>query len=477
MVAAAFNLPAQEQLGMRLERFSGIYGATINPSNTAYNPNRWELSLFTAEVFFENNYAFLKNTSLQNALRNTNNIVSVEDAPRENPTTDAILLDYFNGSRKMHAVAQSRVSGPGFSFRIGEQHVVGLTTAIRSEVSSYKIPEILAYRTISDLPRNQAINIPPAGLTGMVWGEIGLHYSRQQTDADLHTAWGISPKYLLGYEGFYTRAQSNFDYTQRLGDTVAFGSADWDYALTLGNVSDPDNTRLRRQGGGFGLDAGFSWAKPGDDEGDYAWRLGISVIDLGFVRFNKNAERHHIAFDTLLTVSDADFPSRNNVSEVLGDVSQAFLGDPAASLQRRAFSIGLPTAVSVQGEVRIRPDFFVSALLIQRTPLLAYNVKRPNTLAVVPRIERRWWSFSLPLVLNDWQSLRIGAAARLGWLYVGSDQIGSFFNKNKLTGGDIYVGLKINAFSLNMPGKNRLTRESRRHRGKQQLNKIKCYKF
>ena len=462
---------------MRLERFSGIYATTINPANSAYNPNRWEVSLFAADVFFENNYAFLKNTSLQNALRNTDKIVSVEDGPRETPAADAILLDYFNGNHKMHAVVQSRVSGPSISFRIGEQQVVGLTTAIRSEVSSYKIPEILAYRTISDLPRNQAINIPPAGLAGMVWGEIGLHYSRQQTDSDIHTAWGVSPKYLLGYEGFYTRAQSNFDYTQRLGDTVAFGSANWDYALTLGNLSDANNTRLRRQGSGVGLDAGFSWARPSDDEGGYAWRLGVSVMDLGFVRFNQNAERHHVAFDTLLTVSNTDFPNRDNLSEVLGDVSQAFLGNPAASLQGRAFRIGLPTALSVQADMRFSETFFVSALLVQRVPLFSYNVKRPNTLAVVPRIERRWWSFSLPVVLNDWQSLRIGAAARLGWLYIGSDQIGSFFNKNRLTGGDIYVGLKINAFSLNMPTRNRLTKESRHRRGKQQLGKIKCYKF
>jgi Family of unknown function (DUF5723) len=470
---------SQEQLGMRLERYAGIYSATINPANTADNPNNWEVSLFTTEAFFENNYAYLRKTSLQNALRNTDKIVSIADTTRENPPpADAIFLDYFNGKRKMRALVQTRVTGPGFSFRLGENNVIGLTTAFRSEVSAYKLPGILAYRTISDLPRDQAVNFPPAGLAGMAWGEIGLHYSRSNTDTELHTAWGVSPKLLLGFEGFYTRAQSNFDYTQRQGDTVAFGSANWDYALTLGNAANADNVKLRKQGSGLGLDAGYTWSKPiaGETDG-YAWRLGVSLLDLGFVRFKNTSERHHITFDTLLTVSDADFPQRDNVSDVLRDVSQAFLDDPNASLRGRSFAIGLPTALSLQFDAQVAKRVFVSGVIVQRVPLLKYSIKRPNTLAVVPRFEHRWMSFSLPLVLSDWQSFRMGAAARLGWLYLGSDNIGSFFKKGKLTGADVYIGLKINAFSLHFSGGNGLTKESRTHHGRQNLRKIKCYKF
>jgi len=479
----AFCLPqitfSQEQLGMRLERYSGIYGASINPANTADNPNNWEVSLFTAEAFLENKYAFLRNTSLPHALRNSDNIVSILDTSLENiPPADAVILDYFDRKRKLYAVAQARVTGPGFSFRFAEKNVLGLTTALRTEMSAYKIPEIFAYRTISNLPRNQAINMPPAGFAGMVWGEIGLHYSRSSSDGDVQKSWGISPKLLLGLEGFYTRARSNFDYTQRLGDTAAFGSANWDYALSLGNAADPDNVQLRKQGTGVGLDLGFTWASLNTtNENEYAWRFGASIVDLGFVRFNKTSERHHITFDTLLTVSDADFPTRNNAVEVLRDASQAFLGDPTASIVGQSFAIGLPTALSLQFDAQVAQHFYVAGLLLQRVPLLKYNVKRPNTLAVVPRFETRWASFSMPFVLSDWQSLRVGAAARLGWLYIGSDNLGSFFTKHKLTGADIYIGLKINAFSLNFNRGNRLSRESGGKRGRQQRKKIKCYEF
>ena len=83
----------------------------------------------------------------------------------------------------------------------------------------------------------------------------------------------------------------------------------------------------------------------------------------------------------------------------------------------------------------------------------------------------------MPFVLSDWQSLHVGAAARLGWLYIGSDNMGSFFTKDKLKGADIYIGLKINAFSFGFNRGNGLTRESGNKRGRQQRNKIKCYEF
>lgn len=466
---------------MRLERYSGIYSAGINPANTAFTPHNWEVSLFNADLFVENSYAFLRNTSLQNALRNTDKIVSLTDTSSENPPSrDAILQDFSDGSRKMHFVAQTRIAGPSFSFRLGENNVVGLTTAFRTMVSAYRIPEILAYRTISDLPRNQAINIPEAGLSGMAWGEIGLHYSRMEEIGDLQMAWGVSPKILLGYEGFFTRAQSNFDYTQRFNDTVAFGSANWDYALTTGNLTDnADEVKLRRQGSGFGLDLGVSWAMPdGEEEGGYTWRAGISLIDAGFVRFKNTAQRHHIEFDTVLAISGADFPQRDQAEQVLGDVSRAFLGDSAASLEKRAFGIGLPTALSAQFDARIAPMFYVGAVLVQRVPLSQYSLKRPSTFAVVPRFEHRWFSASLPLVVDDWRSFRAGAAVRLAWLYLGTDNLGSFFNQDKLSGADVYIGLKINGFSFKKKDKGyKLNREGKGRSNGPNRKKIKCYSF
>jgi len=479
---SSLPLLAQEQLGLRLERYAGIWGAGLNPSQTAFNPNNWEVNLFAADLFFENSYAYLHNTSLPNALRNTDHLISVTDLTRERPLApDDIVLDFFDAKRRMHGVLQARVAGPGFSFRFNENNVVGLITSVRAGISSYRIPEILAYRTISDLPRNQAIDIPATKLQGMAWSEIGLHYSRRQTDGDLHTAWGLTPKFLLGAEGFYTEAESSFDYTQRQGDTVAFGRARWEYGLTTGNLNDPNTTPAgyHTQGRGFGLDLGFSWAQPdAADEDNYAWRLGVSLLDLGFLRYKRPAEQHRIVFDTVVTVSNTNFPPRSDPKLVLQDASQAFLGNATQSLQARAFSIGLPTALSVQFDMQIAPLMYVGAALIQRIPLQRHSLQRPGTLAVTPRFEHRWVSVSFPIVLDDWRSLRMGLAGRFGFLAFGTDNLNSFFQKEKLTGGDVYIGLKINGFSIHFKEKEGAYKGRGNARtSKQKLRKIKCYQF
>jgi hypothetical protein len=482
---AVFLIPStafsQEQLGMRIERYGGIYSATLNPAAMAFNPLDWDISLFSADVFVNNSYAFLKNTSIPHALANSNKIVSVVDGPKDTrPGPDAIFLDYFDDNKKMFAVVQARVSGPSFSFRFGDHNTIGLTTAFRTNISAYRLPEILRYRTIRDLPRNTAINIPPAGLTGMAWTEIGIPFSHLNSEGGRVTAFGLTPKLLLGLEGFYSRAQSKFDYTQRQNDTVAFGNARWDYGLTTDYLTNnTSQVKPRINGAGFGLDLGFSWAQLADENGspsDYLWRIGASLTDIGFVRFGRNAEQHQINFDNTIAVSKTDFPKTSDPHAYLTDISQAFLGNPAASLQSRAFSIGLPMAASVQVDYRLSPGVYVAGVWTQRLPLLPHSLKQPSTIAVVPRLEHRWLSLSLPVVVSDYEFVRVGLAARLGVLYLGTDNLGSFLTSAKQTGTDFYVGLKINAFSIHLWDKSAHA-GSGKNKHERSVRGIKCYDF
>ncbi len=479
--ATTLPLAAQEQLGMRLERYAGIYGAGINPAATAFNPNRWEVSLFSADAFLVNNYLFLQNTSLPKILRAPDQIRSARDyRPETPPPADVILLDYFRADRRMRGVAQTRLSGPAFSVRIGEKHVFGLSMALRTGFSMYNIPAVLRYDRIGYLRRGETVRIAPTGPTAAAWGELALHYSHRNSDGDVVVAWGITPKLLLGLEGGFGRIEGAFDYTPVGNDTAAFARAQWDYGLTLHNLSaleQQQSARPQVNGYGPGLDMGVAWAMPTDDSDapeDYYWRAGISLVDVGFVHFNQGTERHRIEIDTIITVSANDL-NADNAQGYLADASRVFLGDSTRSLQARAFSMGLPSALSLQFDYRVASCFYVAALLTQRVKFSKYSLQRPNTLAVVPRFEHRWFSLSVPVVLDDWQSLRLGLAARLGFLVLGSDHLGSFFTQEKFTGTDFYMGLKINGFSLN---KGKKGGGSKKQRGSSRNVKgVKCYDF
>lgn len=465
---------------MRLERYSGIYSTVLNPANTAFMPHNWEVSLFNAGYFLENNYAFLQNTSLPNALRNTDNILAVSDLAPEQPVpADAILLDYFDKDRRMRGVAQAQIGGPGFCFRFGENNVLGLTTAVRGDFSAYRIPSIFRYPAFSQIRIGQTIDIQPFGLEAMSWAEVGLHYSHSSSDGDLTTAWGVNPKFLMGFVGGFGRSKTGFQYTPGSNDTAIFNRPTWEYGLSGGLLDAETVAGGGSELGGFGagVDVGFSWASGADDEGDYQWRAGVSLLDLGFLRFTRGSERHLLRLDSIGTI-DGNAISADNAQGYTRIISDLLMGDPLASLQAQSFAMGLPTALSAQLDVRAIPHLYFSAVVVQRVPLLKHSLKRTNTLAVVPRFEHRWASLSLPVVLNDWQSLRIGLAARLGWLYIGSDNLGSYFTKEKLSGADAYIGLKINGFSFGNGGggKERLNKVRNRS-SKQNRRKIKCYTF
>ncbi len=477
-VTSAF---AQEQLGMRLERFSGIYSAAINPANTAFTPHNWEVSLFNADAFFENSYAYLNNTSIQNAFRNNNNIIAASDTSMERPLMpNNILLSFAEGEKPMHGVMRTAVYGPSFSARIAEDHMVGLTFGVRSLFSAYEIPEVLAYNTISNVPIGQKVAIPQTRGEGLAMAEIALHYSHRNTDNDLYTAWGITPKILLGFEGFYANADAPFDYTSEGNDNTTFGQSDWNYALTTGNItSNSDDIKLKRQGAGFGIDFGWVWAMPAEDaatDEDYAWKFGISLIDAGFLKFGKGGETHRINFQDTVTVSGTDFPNTNDPYDRIRQASQAFLGDPTASLQKKSFVIGMPTALSVQFDTRVTHGFYLNTMIMQRFVLTPNSIHRPTTLATVPRYEKKWYSISVPLVVNDWRSFRVGLSARLGFLYFGTDNVGSFMEKAKQSGSDFYIGFKINALTLS--GKKlKFGGGGGGGRSRQKMRKIKCYEF
>jgi hypothetical protein len=477
LLCAACPLSAQEQLGMRLERYAGLFAGSINPANVAFMPHNWEISLFSAEVFAENSYAYFHKTSLQNLLKNTDAVVAASDLSPDRPIpANAIVQDYFVPKRKMRGLLHSRVSGPGTAFRVG-RHVFGISTAVRADLSAYRVPRVLNYPEVSQLSRGQTIAINPFGVETMSWAEIGLHYGQSVTDRDIAYAWGVTPKLLIGMAGGFGRSERAFEFTPGGGDTAVVGRPTWRYGVS-GNLleADQDGASPKRSGSGFAVDLGVSFYAP-DDEDGYFWRAGAALLDLGAVRFADGAEQHRIVYDSIQSIDGSNIKA-DNLRDYTRSLSAVVLGDPQASLVSQRFSMGLPTALSLQAEARVFPHVYLGGVLVQRIPLSKHALKRASTLAFTPRYEYRWLSVSAPILLNDWQSPRFGLAARLAWLYIGSDNMGSFFTKEKLSGADAYIGLKINGFRIRM--KEREGSGLRRDKGrssKQNRKKIKCYNF
>jgi Family of unknown function (DUF5723) len=469
LLFCCFSVFSQQQMAMRMERRSGLYATTINPAALSFTPSRWEVSLFSADFFTNQNYGYVQNASVQEVLRNPDLLVLLEDLAAEPgvPTASKLPVDFYKNGRAF-GVVQSRVSGPGFSFRINQQHSLGLSASGRFLLSSYRIPNFLRYKNVSKLDYGKTYKIEPIKIAALAWGEIAGHYAYRNFDGDVLFAAGITPKFITGIQSFYGSVNAGFNYTPIVADTISVGSASWDFGFTNDALyaDDPTNYRPKTNGYGGGLDVGVSWAMPLDDPDrpeDYQWRVGVSIIDLGFVHLNKNAETHRIDFNQLTLLSGDTIQNAANISPeaAVKEFSNQSLGDPDQSKTGSAFTVGLSTMFSVQFDYAIRPKLYVQGYFTQRLPMYRHALKAPNTLAIVPRYEQKWFSVSVPVVWSDYSVPRIGFGARLGVFYFGSDDVLSWTGKNALTGTDAYVGLKINDFQLR--AKQHKRHKNRRH--------------
>jgi hypothetical protein len=270
----------------------------------------------------------------------------------------------------------------------------------------------------------------------------------------------------------------DFKWQKSEKSTIAIEEGSMDYALTTGHASLnalKNNPKPTINGKGLGLDMGFSVLVPdedGEEEDDYLWKFGVSILDLGAINFNKNAQKHHLDFIKPVIFSEENFLHQEDLNATLQDISSLVLGNAKATMVDNSFKIGLPTSISMQFDRKIAPRYYISALVMQRLAMKPTRLKRANYVAIAPRYDKKLCSISLPIHVIDGREVRIGVAARIGGFVLGSDHLKSLVRTKRLSGADFYFGLKINNFSMKTGNRERGLKQKNRH-----WHRESCYKF
>jgi len=452
LLAGLNMLSAQEHLGLRTENFAGVNGILLNPAANLTSPYRFDINLFSAGFFAENNYGHIRNTHLFHIMKNSrdpSNILNGVYSDIDIPTEDSWLVyDYFDNEKRKYASASFHALGPSLSIKINNGHSFSLITGLRGMGSTHRIPFKAAFYYIDRIPFREPIDIEPINAAGMVWGEVGLNYAASIPTYQGRLGIGITAKYLIGLEAGFVSSPQTLQITQFPDDTLVLNNAILDFGFTDANTNTAVDPSVGQNGKGIGVDIGAIMTIEGD-EAPYQWKFGVSILDLGKVNFNTNAQLHQIVQpqDTLLGILPLnDFNGRDDLSEYVELLSEYTLRDSFASQVGSSFAIGLPTALSLQADYQFYSGFFVNAIWMQRLKFNPQTIGRDNLFAVSSRYENRWLSGSLSLVLRNYQKLRLGFSARLAFFVIGTENLGSWIGKSTFTGTDIYFGIKINPF-------------------------------
>lgn len=459
MGAACVVCSAQQHLGIRNSNYAGISGAYLNPSSIADSKLKWDIQLAAGQISFDNDFLYLPKDSLT-FLGFGNIIDQIENDglfTRYNPGNPNEQFDFSFAAEGM---------GPSFMFTVAGKHTFGFTSAVREFVIGSDVPGHEAYNAFAEMRDTSLYKIKwsdnSSRLALLGWFEYGLSYATvlyQKGKSEFKG--GITGKYLQGAGGAYVN-NVNMTYEIFDQDNLYFFNTALDYARPdYNSFEDTHKYKDLIRGNGFGMNIGFIYVL-GLDSGTYTYemdcekqvdpvkshyklRAGLSLIDLGSIKFDKTSAAYHLETDSTNFEHwrGANFSSAENFDKTL---SYIFMGDSTASFQGDHFTMTLPTAISLQVDWNIYKNFYANATIVKGfNHYNKHGATQPDIYSLTPRYETRWFEVSVPMSLMSYHHLqpRIGLAVRAGYFFVGSDALGGIFALTDLEGADVYGGVHI----------------------------------
>lgn len=468
----AMSLTAQYQSPSRIENYAGSSSIFLNPASSSVYPLRWDLNLISGAFYMDNSIGYISNASVFDIGNNADQIKAGWDM--EAQSNAPLVADFYRDTlSNKYAQISTTVNGPAFMFNTNGGQSIGAFYNFRAMGGSPNIPGSINYYNYIEKQVDEYINFPSASFSFLAWDEIGVHFSNRFPTASGYLSAGINLKYIRGYEAAYFSLNNDTDIRFDSSNEVIVDGIDFQYAYTTHNtdVAEGADYNVNPTGKGFAVDLGVNYVVE-DDSDTYKLRLGASLNDIGSVSFKTDAEVHGLRGPQSITFDESTYQSFTTIEEVRDQASQDVLGALGLSQIDMPLSMAMPTTFSLQADYKIVEYLYASAIFINRISFSDFAVKATNLISVAPRFEHRWGMFSIPVNITEYKRVKVGAAIRLGYFIIGTDDLGSLMGSDELRSTDIYFGVKANPFSMasNSGGSSR--RGNSRKRGK-----VKCYKF
>jgi hypothetical protein len=461
---------SQEQLGLRLDNYSGSTGIIQNPAANATNPLAWDLNLGAFGAFTNSNLLFVRDASVFKVLKNRESIAPDPSLGGGLNRTNAKLYYDLTDKNGFMGAMSVRYMGPSFSINLKNGQSFGLFTGVRFLASSHNLPKQLGETILVNRQYNVDTKLDKFKGNAMLWSEYGFNYSYTMgSEHEGKLAIGGSLKFVQGLHALFAKNYTGTQFTQIAKDSFRMDAM----RAAFGFTTNYDKPSYTPNGSGFGLDVGAVMTIPSRDDKPYEWRLGVSFLDMGKVTMRQNVEVHSYNVKESFLVTKDDFNDidwlNNPREEIFRRLNDKAIGANNTSVVANSFEMGMPATFSVQADYAYDKNIFISGVIMQRLPVGDKVLERENILAIVPRYESRWISGSLSMTLLNYNQVRWGMNARLGYFSIGTENLGSYFKHKRMFGSDFYMALKVNPFREGFFGE--------RFGGHKRSKKVSCYRF
>ncbi len=456
LLFSAHFLVAQEKVGLTTSNFGGINAAQLNPAATFNSKLFLDINFLSGGFFLENNFLYIhkEDYNFMNYLSKNPQLPGV-DIPGQG-------LDYNRAIQKVDGFQRNDLMGPSFSIALGKL-AFGVFTKATTVTSINDLPDDIAVLMFEGLQYDTLYGTK--NINGkfdsetLEWGEVGINFSGVLSEYR-QNRWsgGINLRHLFGYGSAYINNNST-EYTLVNDTTLDINNLEGESGFSLPYDYDeniyPDDGNFFK-GKGNAVDLGVMYEKsmtyPSRSKPkkfcsyayeDYLFKAGLSLIDVGSVKFSENAQVHGFS-DIDVYWDEVDTLEFENLNTVVKDLSQVFYGDTAASLKATSFKIGLPAALSFQADYQYFQNWFLNTTFVLPLKISNVQLSRPAQAILSVRYESRWFEIGFPLSLYDFQKPRLGVFARIYFFSFGTEKLGGFLNYSDFTGLDFYFSVKYN---------------------------------
>ncbi len=437
---------SQSYVGFLNDNYSGVHAVINNPANIVDSRFKVDINLFGMSAFLGNDYASAKFSDL------LDKDFDFDQYVKRNPLS------------ANEAVFNVDILGPSFMFNIAPKHSIAVSTRLRIMQNAKANGEL--YETINnigddwDYVNPMSVNIGDAMAKANAWTEVGLSYATVLMDKKEHfLKGGLTLKYLRGTAtgNFETnnatlKYQPSPDPAQpENAKVITSGKAYYSYSSNFKNAKDIELSDFKESiGNGFGGDLGFTYEWRPEindykiangkgyyrDVNKYKLRLGLSVTDLGSIRYSDKVIKENYNLNAVITKTEYENVSKDDYSKALDELfTKEAKGDVS--------NFNLPTAVHFNADWNFNNKFYLN---LDANFDIANSEKGntiENTYSLTPRYEAKWFSAYVPLSIREFSGFNAGLGFRAGPLYVGSGSIITNLLGKESKGADVYLGLKI----------------------------------
>lgn len=463
------NVNAQKYLGVRSSNYAGIMGADLQPASIVDSRLKVDINLFSVDFHAWQNARYFNADNMPKWW--TKSFIGPDTAWMAPDSTfyERNVFPLSKVKAKSRSINTSlQIDVLNFMFHINPRIAIGFSAKFRTNMSvSNMTPEFirLAETGLKDADLwNIDLKDKFINMNAMSWAEYGINYAQVAYDKEEHfLKIGGRLKFLQGIAAAYMQSD-NFSYRLDNADTAAILNGNFQYGYSKNfdkyfgnkNISFSDVFKLNSKlGVGFDIGVVYEWRPKWKDykydmdgqtniwrrdKEKYKLRVGVSVIDIGGMKFEKGGKSRNFSLDE----KKYDLTKFENVKNP-ESMDSLILADFQGQPDKGTFFMNLPTAASFQIDYHIWNDFYLNFTgvfgIVNKNK--AHRIITPMQLSLTPSYDFKWFGIYVPLSYNQFAGFNAGLGARLGPITLGFTDWNSILAKGKVRGTEFYLGLRL----------------------------------